>query len=193
MINLLKNTWLCLRFGNSRYSKGLDPTPADSREIQAGSAHRQGPSSLIVFEREGTWQIRPCLTTSSTFASLQLWGVALPRDRNPAYFCWAATSNYLGLTLIIQASPHKPFLQQRCLRGAQQALRGKGKAWEDGNSFLPPSCTAGTSWSGKSPRGRWSKPGDPQCPALHRKTFTAWHCLFYLCTHDFVFHNETVF
>lgn len=157
MINLLKNTWLCLRFGNSRYSKGLDPTPADSREIQAGSAHRQGPGSLIVFEREGTWQIRPCLTTSSTSASLQLWGVAVPRDRNPAYFCRAATSNYLGLTLIIQASPHKPFLQQRCLRGAQQALRGKGKAWEDGNSFLHR-----RSWAGKSPPCRWSEPWDPQ-------------------------------
>jgi len=70
MINLLKNIWLCLWFGNFRYSKGLDPTSADSREIQAGSAHRQGPGSLIVFESKGTWQIRPCLMTSSTFASL---------------------------------------------------------------------------------------------------------------------------
>lgn len=70
MISLLKNIWLCLRFENFHYSKGLNPTPADSREIQAGSAHRQGPSSLIVYERKGTWQIRPCLMTSSTFASL---------------------------------------------------------------------------------------------------------------------------
>lgn len=61
MINLLKNTWLCLRFGNSRYSKGLDPTPADSREIQAGSAHRQGPGSLIVFERKEHGKLGPVL------------------------------------------------------------------------------------------------------------------------------------
>lgn len=180
MINLLKNTWLCLRFGNSRYSKGLDPTPADSREIQAGSAHRQGPSSLIVFEREGTWQIRPCLTTSSTSASLQLWGVALPRDRNPAYFCWAATSNYLGLTLIIQASPHKPFLQQRCLRGAQRALRGKGKL----GKMETPFCS-----TERAELGSLHPAGEANHRML-RRMFAAWHHLFYLCTHVVIFHNK---